>query len=219
MPEPSTPQDITRLLGRLRSAVETVDAAAVLWVLVRLGSLAKTADPLRPDDQRSALWPALGLLRDRLLHDLPQVDKTELMDFAGDFEPQLRRWLKGSQSAAFNITALQDFTAALAIPAVRDDRFYAAALKRSTSALEAALPAEAWRLERDIPAQDAVCWHMAVIGEAARHLSPGWRAAHGRVDWETLAGLRNRLAHHGEALSPKTQWQTARQFLPALRMP
>src|ERR1035438_6105207 len=43
--------------------------------------------------------------------------------------------------------------------------------------------------------QAAVAYKLAIIGEAAGNLSPGFRAAHTAIPWQRIRGLRNHLIH------------------------
>jgi len=64
--------------------------------------------------------------------------------------------------------------------------------------------------------QDAVIRCLAVVGEAARRLSPDFRAACPEAPWARMVGMRNRLVHDYDAVDAGRVWDTARHDLPAL---
>ncbi len=50
--------------------------------------------------------------------------------------------------------------------------------------------------------QSAIFRELQVIGEAARLVSGEGKAAHPEVDWDKIAGMRNRLIHENGAGTP-----------------
>ena len=48
----------------------------------------------------------------------------------------------------------------------------------------------------DTKTQDAVIRNLEIIGEAAKGLSPDFKARHKQVEWKKLAGLRDKVIHH-----------------------
>jgi uncharacterized protein with HEPN domain len=64
--------------------------------------------------------------------------------------------------------------------------------------------------------QDAVIRRYAVMGEAARRLSPATLKALADLPWRQITGLRNILIHDYEEVDEATLWDTAQQDLPAL---
>ena len=41
----------------------------------------------------------------------------------------------------------------------------------------------------------SVLYSIAVIGEAAKNISPGFKAAHPDIPWRAVAGIRDRIVH------------------------
>ena len=55
-----------------------------------------------------------------------------------------------------------------------------------------------------------------ILGEAARRVTPGFRAAHAEIDWRGLAGQRNILAHEYGRINHRLMHEAASERLPAL---
>jgi uncharacterized protein with HEPN domain len=75
----------------------------------------------------------------------------------------------------------------------------------SASGLEA-LPVERAAAER----------LLTVIGEAAKNVSPGFRALHPEIPWKGMAGLRDRLVHHYFGVDYEAVWATMVEDLPGM---
>lgn len=70
--------------------------------------------------------------------------------------------------------------------------------------------------EREKVKRYAVERQLLVVGEAARHVSAGFRSAHPDIPWTGIVGLRNILAHeYGEILVERI-WVAATERAPAL---
>lgn len=65
--------------------------------------------------------------------------------------------------------------------------------------------------------QDAVIRNIAIVGEAARRLSPAMTQAQAHVSWRDMIGMRNRLIHGYVAVNMVTVWNTVIKDLPVLR--
>lgn len=63
---------------------------------------------------------------------------------------------------------------------------------------------------------DAVVRQFEILGEAARHVSPGGRALLPELPWRAMVGMRNQLIHAYKAVDPDAVWRTAREDLPPL---
>jgi uncharacterized protein with HEPN domain len=62
----------------------------------------------------------------------------------------------------------------------------------------------------------AVERHVEIIGEAAKRVSEGFRAAHAEIPWRSIVGVRNILAHdYGEVKDDK-MWIVATESIPEL---
>ncbi|MGD9938007.1 MAG: DUF86 domain-containing protein [Methanoregulaceae archaeon] len=77
----------------------------------------------------------------------------------------------------------------------------------SASGLEA-LPVERAAAER----------LLTVIGEAAKNVSPGFRALHPEIPWKGMAGLRDRLVHHYFGVDYEAVWATIIDDLPGMEV-
>ena len=62
----------------------------------------------------------------------------------------------------------------------------------------------------------ACCYQIAVIGEAAKRLSPNVRNKHPEVQWKDIAGMRDRLIHGYDSVDLDELWKTATEDVPAL---
>jgi uncharacterized protein with HEPN domain len=64
--------------------------------------------------------------------------------------------------------------------------------------------------------QDAVVRNLAVVGEAAKGLSAEFRRARKEVDWQAIAGMRDRLIHGYFGINWKIVWNVVAEELPKL---
>ena len=64
--------------------------------------------------------------------------------------------------------------------------------------------------------QAAVAYKLALIGEAAGHLSPEFRAAHASIPWQRIRGLRNHLIHAYGDVDQLAVWRILQHELPDL---
>jgi uncharacterized protein with HEPN domain len=62
--------------------------------------------------------------------------------------------------------------------------------------------------------QDAVIRRLEIIGEAVKNLPGELRAAHPRVPWRDLAGLRDVLIHRYFGVDLELTWRLVQQELP-----
>jgi uncharacterized protein with HEPN domain len=70
--------------------------------------------------------------------------------------------------------------------------------------------------EADRGAQQAVAYNLAVLGEAARALSPELRDLHPEVPWRDVISQRNVVVHEYHHLDAESIWETVKQDLPQL---
>lgn len=68
----------------------------------------------------------------------------------------------------------------------------------------------------DYKTQAAVLHELLIIGEAAKRLSPDFRAAHPTVPWPHMAGMRDILIHNYDDVDLDAVWKTIRIDIPAL---
>lgn len=77
----------------------------------------------------------------------------------------------------------------------RDEVLVADILRYALQAERAAAGLTAADLEADPDRQSMVLWPLIVLGEAAAHVSDGYRHAHPDIPWRRMIGLRNVLIH------------------------
>ena len=77
----------------------------------------------------------------------------------------------------------------------RDEVLVADILRYARQAERAAGGLTAADLEADPDRQSMVLWPLIVLGEAAAHVSDGYRQAHPDIPWRRMIGLRNVLIH------------------------
>jgi uncharacterized protein with HEPN domain len=70
--------------------------------------------------------------------------------------------------------------------------------------------------ETDRGAQQAVAYNLAVLGEAARVLSPSLRERHTEVPWRDVIAQRNVVVHEYHRLDLDSIWDTATHDIPGL---
>lgn len=100
---------------------------------------------------------------------------------------------------------------------MRPDELYLRDLLDAAGAIERFLEGvEEPRFLRDEILQSAVLQKLAIIGEAAARISAELKSTYPRVEWRTIAGLRNVVVHEYFAVSWETIWITARLDVPDL---
>ena len=62
----------------------------------------------------------------------------------------------------------------------------------------------------------AVTRAVEIVGEAAKGLPEGFRAAHPNIPWRKITGTRDILAHGYDIIEPSRLWDVARNDLPKL---
>ncbi|MEK7407934.1 MAG: DUF86 domain-containing protein [Acidobacteriota bacterium] len=68
----------------------------------------------------------------------------------------------------------------------------------------------------DVKTQAAVLHQLMVIGEAVKRLSEEFRRVHPEVPWKLIAGTRDKLIHHYEAVDLDEVWRMVTSDLPEL---
>jgi uncharacterized protein with HEPN domain len=69
---------------------------------------------------------------------------------------------------------------------------------------------------RDEMRSDAILHNFLVLGEAVKVLPADWRAKHPDVEWRTIAGLRDVVAHTYFALDLGILWDAIQEEIPPL---
>ncbi len=76
------------------------------------------------------------------------------------------------------------------------------------------------KTRRDYDVEEALRIALAhldqVIGEGARHVSAEFCAAHPKIPWEAIVGMRHRVVHDYLNVDEDMVWQTVRDDLPEL---
>jgi uncharacterized protein with HEPN domain len=100
---------------------------------------------------------------------------------------------------------------------VKDDAAYLLHIREAIERiLEYAAPGkEAFLRSHQI--QDAIIRNLQVLGEAAKKVSPEFRAAHAEVPWKEMAGMRDRVIHGYFGVSLEIVWDVVENHLPPLR--
>lgn len=65
--------------------------------------------------------------------------------------------------------------------------------------------------------QNAIVRELEIIGEAVKNISWTFRDKHPTVEWNKIAGLRDKLIHHYFGVDLKTVWDVIEQDLPKLK--
>ena len=63
---------------------------------------------------------------------------------------------------------------------------------------------------------DAVVRELMIIGEAASHISSGFKEKHPAIEWNKIRGMRNFLVHEYFGVNTKVVWDTCHNSLPDL---
>ena len=71
-------------------------------------------------------------------------------------------------------------------------------------------------LDADIKLQLALARAVSIVGEAARHVSEPFRAAHPDIDWSAIMGMRHKLVHDYFDVDLDIVWRAATVQVPAL---
>lgn len=74
------------------------------------------------------------------------------------------------------------------------------------------------QFERDKKTVYAIVRAFQIIGEAARKIPAEIRQQFATVEWDKMAGMRNRLVHEYFETDLPTVWEAIRNDIPTLRM-
>lgn len=75
---------------------------------------------------------------------------------------------------------------------------------------------DAQGFERDLMRQSAVIRQLEIIGEAAKCVSPDFKAANPQIPWRKMAGMRDILIHVYHGVDLKEVWIAATNSIPNL---
>ena len=65
--------------------------------------------------------------------------------------------------------------------------------------------------------QDAALRNLQVMCESTQMLDPGWKTAHGVVDWRRISDFRNRLVHDYLGVDLAIVWKVMIEDVPHLK--
>jgi uncharacterized protein with HEPN domain len=71
-------------------------------------------------------------------------------------------------------------------------------------------------LEKDSMRKRALERGLELLGEAARRVSPAFQAGNPQIEWKTLIGQRNVLAHEYGLINHRRLYDSARRRIPSL---
>jgi uncharacterized protein with HEPN domain len=100
---------------------------------------------------------------------------------------------------------------------MRDDRERLLDLREAIERIEKYTAAGRSALERDELIQTWVIYHLQIIGEATRSLSPELRARYSEIPWPKIIGMRNILAHRYFGIDVDMVWSAVEHDLPQLK--
>lgn len=70
---------------------------------------------------------------------------------------------------------------------------------------------------RDKKTMKAVMRSIEIMGEAARHVSAGCKAAYPEIPWQSITDMRNFIAHEYFRVDDALVWQVAVKEIPEIR--
>ena len=65
--------------------------------------------------------------------------------------------------------------------------------------------------------QDAVIRNIEIIGEAVKNISIDFRKKHKQIEWEKIAGMRDKIIHFYFGVSWDIVWKTIKEKIPELK--
>lgn len=76
---------------------------------------------------------------------------------------------------------------------------------------------DGYTLERfldDPLVQSAVLRQLQIVGEASRHMSDAFKAAHPEIPWHRIVGMRHVIVHGYNEVELEVVWSVVERFLP-----
>ena len=73
------------------------------------------------------------------------------------------------------------------------------------------------KLEKNKLRQKAIIRSLEVIGEAVKNIPLSFRHNYPKVEWNKIAGLRDKLIHHYFGVDLSTVWDVIKEDLPKLK--
>jgi uncharacterized protein with HEPN domain len=100
---------------------------------------------------------------------------------------------------------------------MKDDRFYLQHILDAIEKVEAYTRCGREAFMSESQWHDATLRQLEIIGEAAKHLSPAFREAHGAIPWRRIAGLRDVLIHEYFGVDLPAVWELTQTDIPELK--
>jgi uncharacterized protein with HEPN domain len=69
---------------------------------------------------------------------------------------------------------------------------------------------------QNVMRHSAAARHLEIIGEAAKHVSDGYKAAHPEIPWKSMAGMRDVLIHAYSKVNLQQLWTISNDAVPDL---
>ena len=98
-----------------------------------------------------------------------------------------------------------------------EDRFYLQHILSSINKIQSYVQEGEGKFFQSQLVQDAVIRNFEIIGEAAKRLSEGGRAAHPTIPWKRIGGFRDVLIHHYFGVELRLVWKVIENDLPAMK--
>lgn len=98
----------------------------------------------------------------------------------------------------------------------RDDALLVDILRAARLIEAFAINVDKAAFQADLKTQSAVMHQLLVIGEAVKRLSPEFCDGHPEVPWKAIAGMRDVLIHHYNAVDLDEVWKTVISDVPDL---
>jgi uncharacterized protein with HEPN domain len=99
---------------------------------------------------------------------------------------------------------------------VKDDRLYLGHIREAAERIVLFSREGEEHFRSDVRTQDAIIRNLQVMGEAVKKVSAETRAAHPKVPWRDIAGMRDRVVHDYFGVSLDMVWDVAVNHIPAL---
>jgi uncharacterized protein with HEPN domain len=99
---------------------------------------------------------------------------------------------------------------------MKDDRIYLLHIRDAIRQIVEYTAIEKEAFFADRKTQDAVVRNLEIIGEAAKRVSSGLKAAHPDIAWKPIAGMRDKLIHDYFGVNVQLVWEAVERDLPAL---
>lgn len=68
-----------------------------------------------------------------------------------------------------------------------------------------------------IEKQDAIIRRLEIIGEATKNIPLNFRRQHTEINWNDMAGMRDKLIHHYFRVDVQVVWDVVKKDLPDLK--